>query len=307
MIVVDEAVLSLTGYQFPNPIDAFYTQRGADTRDYYLRAYVKLAKPDAGASSRRRRGAGRVGCGGSGARPSADARSAMAPPSRRADPMARRRRRQDGAKKARQAARRRRTDTRSAATLGDAERSEQPTDSRRTPIAIRSNFNPLAAFSPAVKTDADGKATVDVKMPDNLTRYRIIAIAVAGDKQFGKGESAITARLPLMVRPSPPRFLNFGDTFQLPVVVQNQTDAPMTVQASRCARRTPQLTDGAGREVTRAGERSRRGPVPGGRRAWRAPRGSRSSASSGDGAATPPSSRCRCGRRRPPRRSRPTA
>ena len=29
-----------------------------------------------------------------------------------------------------------------------------------------------------------------------------------------------------MVRPSPPRFLNFGDTFELPVVVQNQTDAP---------------------------------------------------------------------------------
>ena len=32
-----------------------------------------------------------------------------------------------------------------------------------------------------------------------------------------------------MVRPSPPRFLNFGDQFELPVVVQNQTDAPMEV------------------------------------------------------------------------------
>ena len=40
----------------------------------------------------------------------------------------------------------------------------------------------------------------------------------------------VTARLPLMVRPSPPRFLNFGDAFQLPVVVQNQTDAAMTVR-----------------------------------------------------------------------------
>jgi hypothetical protein len=85
-------------------------------------------------------------------------------------------------------------------------------------------------------------------MPDNLTRYRVVAIAVAGDKQFGKGESAITARLPLMVRPSPPRFLNFGDTFQLPVVIQNQTDQMMTV---RVAARTTNLalTDGAGREV----------------------------------------------------------
>src|SRR5204863_506135 len=39
-------------------------------------------------------------------------------------------------------------------------------------------------------------------------------------------------RLPLMIRPSPPRFLNFGDRFELPVVVQNQTDAPMTVDVA---------------------------------------------------------------------------
>ena len=31
-----------------------------------------------------------------------------------------------------------------------------------------------------------------------------VAIATAGEKQFGKGESALTPRLPLMVRPSPP-------------------------------------------------------------------------------------------------------
>ena len=148
---------------------------------------------------------------------------------------------------------------------------------RPPPIAIRTNFNPLAAFSPAVKTGADGRAIVDVKVPDNLTRYRVIAIAVAGDKQFGKGESAITARLPLMVRPTPPRFLNFGDTFELPVVVQNQTDAPMTV---RLAARTDER-DAHRRRRPRghgARERSRRGAVPGVGGAARARRGSRSSA-----------------------------
>ncbi|HLL21038.1 MAG TPA: DUF6049 family protein, partial [Kofleriaceae bacterium] len=74
-------------------------------------------------------------------------------------------------------------------------------------------------------------------------------MATAGERQFGKGENALVARLPLMVRPSPPRFLNFGDTFMLPVVVQNQTDAPMTV---RIAARTTNaaLTDGNGREVS---------------------------------------------------------
>jgi uncharacterized protein YfaS (alpha-2-macroglobulin family) len=40
----------------------------------------------------------------------------------------------------------------------------------------------------------------------------------------------LTARLPLMVRPSAPRFLNFGDRFELPVVLQNQTDDPLAVE-----------------------------------------------------------------------------
>ncbi|NVB84169.1 MAG: hypothetical protein HOV81_37685, partial [Kofleriaceae bacterium] len=71
----------------------------------------------------------------------------------------------------------------------------------------------------------------------------------SGATHFGKGENALTARLPLMVRPSPPRFLNFGDTFKLPVVVQNQTDAPMTVKVAVRATNAA-ITDGAGRQVT---------------------------------------------------------
>ena len=72
----------------------------------------------------------------------------------------------------------------------------------------------------------------EIQLPDNLTRYRVMAVAVAGGKQFGSGESAITARLPLMARPSAPRFLNFGDRFELPIVVQNQTNAPLAVDVA---------------------------------------------------------------------------
>jgi uncharacterized protein YfaS (alpha-2-macroglobulin family) len=56
------------------------------------------------------------------------------------------------------------------------------------------------------------------------------------------------ARLPLMVRPSAPRFLNFGDRFELPVVVQNQTDGEMTVDVAVRARNAS-LTAGAGRRL----------------------------------------------------------
>ena len=114
---------------------------------------------------------------------------------------------------------------------------------------MRENFNALAVFAPSVPTDASGRAVVSVKIPDNLTRYRVMAVSVADGKQFGSGESTITARLPLMARPSAPRFLNFGDRFELPVVVQNQTDQPMRVDVAVRATNA-ELTDGAGRRVT---------------------------------------------------------
>jgi uncharacterized protein YfaS (alpha-2-macroglobulin family) len=51
-----------------------------------------------------------------------------------------------------------------------------------------------------------------------------------------------------MVRPSAPRFLNFGDRFELPVVIQNQTDAPMDVRVA--ARGDGLVFADAGRRVT---------------------------------------------------------
>ena len=71
-----------------------------------------------------------------------------------------------------------------------------------------------------------------MKLPDNLTRYRVMVVAVdRTDTSLALAETNLTARLPLMVRPSAPRFLNFGDQFELPVVLQNQTDA---ADAGRC-------------------------------------------------------------------------
>ncbi|MEO8703337.1 MAG: DUF6049 family protein, partial [Kofleriaceae bacterium] len=244
VIVVDEAILSLAGYKFPNPIDTFYPSRSADTRDHYMRQYVKLARPQADGFASTDPSTGGVvggdiggeisGRGGGGMK--LTAKGAPAPPGRM-----RNLERSKSDKKGKD--REEDNDHDGVLDVDDA------APDGNSSIAIRTNFNPLAAFAPKVFTDANGNATVDVKMPDNLTRYRIVAIATAGDKQFGKGENAITARLPLMVRPSPPRFLNFGDTFMLPVVVQNQTDAPMTVKvAVRATNAT--ITDGAGREVS---------------------------------------------------------
>ncbi|PKO13398.1 MAG: hypothetical protein CVU39_19540 [Chloroflexi bacterium HGW-Chloroflexi-10] len=118
----------------------------------------------------------------------------------------------------------------SAADFAAPAEAPMPKESQQSSISVRSDFNPLATFAPTVRTGSNGAAQVVIKLPDNLTRYRVMVVAVDDSgHQFGVGESNITARLPLMLRPSAPRFLNFGDKFELPVVLQNQTDEPLTV------------------------------------------------------------------------------
>ncbi|KAI5085094.1 hypothetical protein GOP47_0001263 [Adiantum capillus-veneris] len=90
-------------------------------------------------------------------------------------------------------------------------------------IRIRSNFNPLAAFVPDSITNVEGFSEVRVQLPDNLTRYRIWVVA-ATETQFGLAESSLTVQLPVMLRPSPPRFLNLLDRALISVVLQNQTN-----------------------------------------------------------------------------------
>ena len=74
-----------------------------------------------------------------------------------------------------------------------------------TPINLRENFNALALFSPTVKTDSNGRAVVDIKLPDNLTRYRITAVSVdigSSSEQprvcaDGRGAAVITPGRPI--------------------------------------------------------------------------------------------------------------
>ena len=229
VVVVDESVLSLSNYTLADPIGRFYTHRGAGGRDHHLRSNVKLARPDEAVLG--------VGAAGGDANLEAEqapmeesARFAVADGAAPPAPPAAAMPRKTSKKRKR------------------GKKDKKNGKSAQTPIAVRKDFNALAVFSPEVRTDASGRAVVDVKVPDNLTRYRIMVVAVAGDKYFGKGESSVIARMPLMLRPSAPRFLNFGDTFELPVVVQNQTDEPMTVQVA--VRTTnARLTQGAGRSL----------------------------------------------------------
>lgn len=87
----------------------------------------------------------------------------------------------------------------------------------------RKNFDPCATWAPVVKTGADGSFTHTFKVPDTLTRYRVIAVAHFAEK-FGHSESGLVINKPLMLEPKTARFANQGDTFSPQVLIQNASD-----------------------------------------------------------------------------------
>lgn len=218
LVVVDEAVLSLTGYDLIDPLEVFYTPQYSSVFGEYTRASILLGRPDqviAGMGGGEDTATDTAEAGG-GALPQATATTMAA---------------------------------RSSAPTDEVAAKTAAGDGSGQPIQLRSDLQPVAVYAPDRSTGPDGTVTVDVPLPDNLTRYRVMAVAVDGAQRFGQGESTITARLPLMVRPSAPRFLNFGDRFELPVVVQNQTGSAMEVDVALDSANLS-LTGPAGKRVT---------------------------------------------------------
>src|SRR5581483_8506591 len=77
---------------------------------------------------------------------------------------------------------------------------------------IRKEFKDTAFWQPDVITGADGKATVNFTLPDNLTTWRATARAVTADTKVGSGVGKVLARKDLILRLETPRFLTEGDT-----------------------------------------------------------------------------------------------
>jgi uncharacterized protein YfaS (alpha-2-macroglobulin family) len=96
-------------------------------------------------------------------------------------------------------------------------------------VAVRQLFQNLAYYNPSLIIGTDGKASIKFKLPDNLTQWRIMAVAVTKDDRFGDGKAGVTVSLPLVSRPVMPRFTRLGDRFKAGVTVQVSGDAGGTV------------------------------------------------------------------------------
>ena len=86
---------------------------------------------------------------------------------------------------------------------------------------IRREFKDTAFWQPDVVTGSDGKATVQFKLPDNLTTWRATARAITADTRVGSTVEKVIARKDVIMRLEMPRFLTEGDTVTISGVVHN--------------------------------------------------------------------------------------
>ncbi|HEV8381174.1 MAG TPA: Ig-like domain-containing protein [Gemmatimonadales bacterium] len=189
---VDEGVLSLTGYQTPDPLDLLYQPRGVSLRlASNLLAIAPQVLDSEGTSIK-----GEPEPGGGGG-------------------------------------------------LGGGD-------------ILRSRFAATAFFLGEVETDSSGAAVAVAKLPDNLTTFRVMAVAVTAGDRYGHGESPLLVTRPLLARPALPRFLRSGDAFTAGVVVNQRAGGTPTVTVradaqgvvrSGAATRTVTLAAGRGSEV----------------------------------------------------------
>ena len=99
---------------------------------------------------------------------------------------------------------------------------------------FRSDFKTTVLFAPEVVTGPDGKATVSFDLPDNLTTFRIMAVAITKEDRAGGGQAKVSVAKPLMALPALPRVARVGDVFEAGVVVHAPSGkiGEATVEAS---------------------------------------------------------------------------
>jgi uncharacterized protein YfaS (alpha-2-macroglobulin family) len=197
VMVVDEGVLSLLGFKLPDPVPVFHRWKSARSstkalrakflklKDVYLRTIAYWKIPP---KVREQIKESSVSGLMGGRRP-----SRMSAKSKRSAPMS--------------------APPRSGSRKGGRQ------------FRTRSSFVTTALYTVVLATNAQGQATHTFKLPDNLTTFRINAMAVGRDPmdRFGVGETRLTVRQPLMLMPALPRFANFGDRFEAAVKVTNES------------------------------------------------------------------------------------
>ncbi|MDA3963214.1 MAG: alpha-2-macroglobulin, partial [Planctomycetota bacterium] len=100
------------------------------------------------------------------------------------------------------------------------------------PVTTRTDFADSAFWDGRIITDANGKATVRVKLPEDLTTWTIRAWAMGPGTRVGETVSEVITAKHVMVRLQAPRFFIEKDEVVLSANVHNEFDQAITAEVS---------------------------------------------------------------------------
>ena len=95
--------------------------------------------------------------------------------------------------------------------------------------SLRSIFKFVCYWNPSIQVDEQGRANFSFEAPDNLTGWRVLAMAVSPTDRMGLGEGTFTVNRPTEVRPVMPNQVREGDRFAAGFSVMNRTDQPREI------------------------------------------------------------------------------
>lgn len=99
-------------------------------------------------------------------------------------------------------------------------------------LSIRNIFKYVSYWNPSVPVDAEGHAHISFQAPDNLTGWRVLALAVTPGDRMGLGQGNFKVNRPTELRPVMPNQVREGDKFSAGFSIMNRTDHDRTMDVT---------------------------------------------------------------------------
>ena len=98
-------------------------------------------------------------------------------------------------------------------------------------MQVRRDFRETAFFYPSLKTNEAGEIEISFKVPESLTKWKLMGLSHSKDLSYGQFEKEIITQKDLMVMPNAPRFFREGDKMSFPVKVVNLSENALNGEA----------------------------------------------------------------------------
>ncbi|HND18601.1 MAG TPA: MG2 domain-containing protein, partial [Acidobacteriota bacterium] len=97
---------------------------------------------------------------------------------------------------------------------------------------LRKYFPETMLWEPLLETDQTGQVRIHFNLADNVTTWKINALASTMNGELVTGEAEITAFQPFFIEHDPPQVLTVGDELSLPVLLRNFLPDSQTMTVS---------------------------------------------------------------------------